>query len=254
MKPGLQASIVWGSLPAQRHPVPAPSPTPGAPAAEHRSERRYLVNQPAELLTAGTTGPVWTAQIRDVSSRGMQLIVDEPVAAGPEVRIRWGGRDVRGTIRYNYKCDASHYRIGVELAASSDSLLVDMLGRQAEQLSEAAFLVEQQQAVLQRCLALLDLTADAMIVTSMDGTVLFWNKAAEQLYGWTRQEAMGRQAGHLFEAKTSPEIPAAVSDGELRHLRKDGSAVIVRSVSIVQTDAAGRPQALLTVTRAAGRG
>src|SRR4051812_18060499 len=33
----------------------------------------------------------------------------------------------------------------------------------------------------------------AVIVTSVEGTIVRWNQAAERLYGWRSQEAVGRQ-------------------------------------------------------------
>jgi PAS domain S-box-containing protein len=131
--------------------------------------------------------------------------------------------------------------------------------------------VEQQEAVLQNYLALQDLASewpgilaqpifspkrygalldqasDAMIVTSMDGTVLFWSKAAEQLYGWTMDEAFGRQTNQLYEA-AGAGAPAPV-DGELPHRCKDGTTINVRSCSIIQQDASGEPEAVIFINR-----
>ncbi len=244
--------------------MPAPKP------AEHRRERRYLVNQPAQIVRAG--GPSWSVRIRDISTRGMQVVVDQPVCAGPDIRIRWNGRDIKGTVRYKRNHDSHSYSIGVELDAPTPSLVIDMLKKQSEDAQRSAFLVEQQAAVLQNYLALQDLASewpgvlaqpvlspkrygtllnqasDAMIVTAMDGTVLFWNKAAEQLYGWTMDEACGRPSSQLHEGPTPGDfVPAG--EGELRHRRKDGSAVRVRSCSIIQQDASGEPEAVIFINR-----
>ena len=37
--------------------------------------------------------------------------------------------------------------------------------------------------------ALLDLTHDAVFVRNMEDQILYWNLAAERLYGWSRDEA-----------------------------------------------------------------
>ena len=39
---------------------------------------------------------------------------------------------------------------------------------------------------------LLDNVGDAVMATDLDGTITYWNRAAEGLYGWTRDEALGR--------------------------------------------------------------
>jgi two-component system, LuxR family, sensor kinase FixL len=82
----------------------------------------------------------------------------------------------------------------------------------------------------------------------MDGAILLWNKGAEQLYGWSREEALGRQVNHLFESRLPADI-AAAGAAPRYHLRKDGDVVHVKSRSLVELDAAGRPQAILLVNR-----
>jgi PAS domain S-box-containing protein len=201
----------------------------------------------------------------------MQVVVDQPVCAGPDIRIRWNGREIKGTVRYKRSHDSHSYSIGVELDVPTPSLVIDMLTKQSEDAQRSAFLVEQQAAVLQNYLALQDLASewpgvlaqpvlspkrygtllnqasDAMIVTAMDGAVLFWNRAAEQLYGWTMDEAFGRQTSQLYEAAIPGDAPPA--DGELRHRAKDGSILRVRSCSIIQQDAAGEPEAVIFINR-----
>ena len=247
--------------------MPPPQP------AEQRRERRYLVDQVAEIIRP--YGPAWRVRIRDISTRGMQVVADQPVCAGPEIRIRWNGRMVKGTVRYKSSQDSRSYRIGVELDTPSSSLVIEMLKKQSEDVQKGAFLVEKQEAVLQRYLALQDLATDwpgvlpqpvlspkrygtfldqapdAMIVTSMGGTVLFWNRAAEQLYGWTMDEAFGRPTNQLFEGPIGPGAPAA-GEGEVLHCTKSGAAIRIRSCSIVQQDGNGEPEAVISIHRGVG--
>lgn len=237
---------------------------PPAKPAEQRRERRYMVNQPAEIIRVGGTS--WSVRIRDISTRGMQVVVDQPVTAGPDIRIRWNSREIRGTVRYKRSYDEHSFSIGVELREASPTLVIDMLKKQTEETNPGSSLVEEQKAVLQNYLALQELAtdwegvlaqpmmspkrygallnqaSDAMIVTSMDGTILFWNKAAEQMYGWTMDEVYCRQAHQIYE--TGPG-----GEGDVRHRRKDGSEIRVRSCSIIQQDAAGEPEAVIFINR-----
>jgi hypothetical protein len=103
---------------------------PAARPAESRRERRYLVNQAAQIVRVG--GPPWAVRIRDISTRGLQVVVDQPVCAGPDIRIRWNGREIKGTVRYKRSHDAHSYSIGVELDAPTPSLVIDMLKKQSE--------------------------------------------------------------------------------------------------------------------------
>jgi PAS domain S-box-containing protein len=67
--------------------------------------------------------------------------------------------------------------------------------------------------------------------------IFFWNKGAEQLYGWTTEEAMGKASHELlrtrfpqpFERIRSDFFAAGHWEGELVHRRRDGSEVVVSS-------------------------
>lgn len=81
--------------------------------------------------------------------------------------------------------------------------------------------------------------------------VTFWNAASEELYGYGRAEALGRQLEELIIPPAMREaVVAAVTDwlergrsipaGELTLQRKDGSAVPVHSSHVMLCDAHGR--------------
>ena len=48
---------------------------------------------------------------------------------------------------------------------------------------------------------LIDLSPDAIIVRKPDGTITYWSKGAEKLYGWTKEEAMGKDINKLLECE-----------------------------------------------------
>ena len=49
----------------------------------------------------------------------------------------------------------------------------------------------------ERLRELADLLPDGLFTTDLEGTVTFWNRAAEQITGWTREEAVGRNCSLL---------------------------------------------------------
>src|SRR4029079_13495267 len=57
--------------------------------------------------------------------------------------------------------------------------------------------------------ALLDQAQDAILVRDLDQNILFWNKGAEHLYGWTSQEAVGKNAADLMFKGRSAQFDAA---------------------------------------------
>jgi signal transduction histidine kinase len=107
-----------------------------ASAGGNRSDRRFIVNQPAYVSCPGTPDQVWTARICDISRRGMQLLLEQPAVLEPAVRIEWNGREIRGTVRYQQQ-RGDDYRVGVELSHSWESLVSDVLAQQAEELRRA---------------------------------------------------------------------------------------------------------------------
>ncbi len=67
--------------------------------------------------------------------------------------------------------------------------------------------------------------SDAVIATDLDDTVVYWNPAAERLYGWGTHEALGRDVAGLGLAQRareqSAEIAARVRSGETWMGRED---------------------------------
>jgi PAS domain S-box-containing protein len=100
---------------------------------------------------------------------------------------------------------------------------------------------------LQKQTRVLDLASDAILVLDPESRITFWNRGAEQLYGWPRQEALGENAHQLLrtEFPTSPaEIRAALAEhgewhGELVHTTRAGRKVTVASRWTPQVDESG---------------
>jgi two-component system sensor kinase FixL len=100
--------------------------------------------------------------------------------------------------------------------------------------------------------SLLDITHDAMFVRDFDERITFWNRGAEQLYGWPREEAVDKVSHDLLQTVFPlplEDIKATLInddrwEGELVHTRRDGVQVTVASRWSVQRDA-GRPIAIL---------
>ena len=119
-----------------------------------------------------------------------------------------------------------------------------------------AFLAVQSQSremVLREQAGLLDLTHDTVFVRDMNDVITYWNRGAEELYGWKRGEAVGKITHQLMQTifpKPLEEITAELLrtgrwEGELVHTKKDGTQAIVASRWSVQRDARGRPVAIM---------
>ena len=111
----------------------------------------------------------------------------------------------------------------------------------------------QSEDALREQAALLDLTRDTIFVRDVNDVITFWNRGAEEQYGWTKEEAVGRVSHDLMqtvfpaplEAITAELLRAGRWEGELIHTRRDGTKVVVASRWSLQRDDQGRPAATL---------
>src|SRR5436190_7050022 len=81
---------------------------------------------------------------------------------------------------------------------------------------------------------LLDQATVAVVVTDVSGTITYWNRGAEILYGYPQEEALGRWLGALIveDGETGFAMAAQeglrdgqIWEGEFLARRKDGSRI-----------------------------
>jgi len=119
-----------------------------------------------------------------------------------------------------------------------------------------AFLVVRGQSAdsaLREQAKLLDLTHDSIFSRGMDDAITFWNRVAEEQFGWTREEALGKISYQLLE--TSFPLPldqiraellrTGRWEGELVHTKRDAARVVSASRWSLQRDARGQPIGIL---------
>jgi PAS domain S-box-containing protein len=104
---------------------------------------------------------------------------------------------------------------------------------------------------------LLDLALDAIIVRDSAGHIVFWNRGAAQMYGWTSGEAKGHTIHQLLQ--TAFPIPLTALEemleqtgeweGELQHRTRAGDQVIVTSRMSLQRDEHGGLASILEINR-----
>ena len=102
--------------------------------------------------------------------------------------------------------------------------------------------------------ALLDKARDAILVRDLEGKILFWNKGAERMYGWTRQEAVGRNVSDIFytnpkrfEEVNGLTISQGEWHGELQHLTKDRRELTIEARWTLIRDNEGHPKSVLAI-------
>ncbi|AZO38781.1 PAS domain S-box protein [Mesorhizobium sp. M2A.F.Ca.ET.037.01.1.1] len=115
---------------------------------------------------------------------------------------------------------------------------------------QLGFAIERERAetTAARLSALVESSDDAIIATDMDGIVTDWNSGAERLYGYGREEMVGRPLMLLIppdRQNEEREILARIGHGEhVEHfetvrLRKDGSSIPISLTASPIADASG---------------
>ena len=99
---------------------------------------------------------------------------------------------------------------------------------------------------------------DAVVATDDQFYITYWNKAAEQIYGWTAAEVMGKNSYQTLRPESSDKHHAATVKAlragdtirdEYLHHRKDGSAVWIEATVIALYDADGVVTGYASVNR-----
>jgi PAS domain S-box-containing protein len=92
-------------------------------------------------------------------------------------------------------------------------------------------------------------SADAVAGVTLDGTIIFWNLAAREMFGYSREEALGRSIDSLIapadlQGETARAMNRAIETGltsyESVRKRKDGSLLAVSISEKLATDERGQ--------------
>lgn len=100
---------------------------------------------------------------------------------------------------------------------------------------------------------LVDISHDMIFMRDPGGAITFWNRAAEDVYGWSAAEALGRQADALLATRyprPRAEIDAALAaagrwEGKLVHRTRAGAEIVVESRWALHADRFGQPVGVL---------
>jgi PAS domain S-box-containing protein len=114
--------------------------------------------------------------------------------------------------------------------------MLESLNRELEhRVAERTEELRKSEAQFRVRAELLELASEAIIVRDMNNVVQFWNSGAEILYGWRREEVLGRDLHRTLRTVfpvSRAEINAALEEhgawqGNLTQKTKDGSEIVI---------------------------
>ncbi|OUL35812.1 hypothetical protein BV372_09475 [Nostoc sp. T09] len=126
-----------------------------------------------------------------------------------------------------------------------------------EWVGSNADITERKQAenALRQTLEVLDSASDSIIIRDLDDRITYWNRGAEVLYGWKREEVIGQYIHTFLQTDFPKPLDTILSEfleqghweGELHHTTCNGQQIIVASRWTLQRDAKGQPSTQLEI-------
>jgi PAS domain S-box-containing protein len=166
--------------------------------------------------------PVWLSdllrlaapgRIGQAAALGLRSAFAFPVIAGPEV--------------------VAFLEFFAEDTREPDLILMEAIGTVGAQLAR---LIERSRAETEnaRLAAIVRYSNDAIVSRGLDGTIQSWNAAAERMFGWTAEEAIGQSISLIVPPERRGEMRplleralrgARAETIESLHRRKDGTRI-----------------------------
>jgi PAS domain S-box-containing protein len=177
---------------------------------------------PALLEMLGADLGTWSGYAVDDSRWEALDAQGRPLLPGelPVVVALREGRPVRGVVLGLQRQSGATLWLEVDAVPLPEGgAVVCLRDVTARRLAERRAVVQSQ---------LLDAVGQAVIATDLRGVVTYWNRAAEQLYGWTAEEAIGRDVLSLTPSEQSAEDAAAIMDALSRGEAWSGRFVVQR--------------------------
>jgi PAS domain S-box-containing protein len=154
-------------------------------------------------------------------------------------------------------------------AGTTDYVLKDDLGRllptiltvlaeadeRCQRRDMEAALRDKSERLLEQA-EMLDQAHDSIVLTDLEGRILYWSAGAERLYGWTAEEMVG----HVQDEFCSPDeseflqnirgqtIETGFWRGQMELMNKEGKLLLIETHRTLTRDSDGNPKGVLAIS------
>ena len=158
----------------------------------------------------------------------------------------------------SFKIANPDYQLGIFLfllTGCGVSVLFEQVRRARRAEQKTLRKEERLRAHLQ---AIVDFSEDAMLTRTSEGIITSWNRAAEKMFGYSEQEAVGRNFSMLIppeELEKEKTILGRIRDGGMQRnreairMRKDGTRLVTLVSAAHIRDAKGEELGIVGLTR-----
>ena len=112
---------------------------------------------------------------------------------------------------------------------------------------------KKAEEILKKQAQLINLSPHAVIVKKIDDTIIFWSQGAQDLYGWTKEEAFGKKSRELLKTEFPESFEKIISHiektgywtGEKRQQTKFNQQVLIKSRWLASYNSEGKVEEIL---------
>ncbi len=191
----------------------------------------------------------------EVHGKSLQILTSAPTPQGMYQEL-WktisSGAEWRGELQNRTKNGELYWEhLTISPIRNAEGVVTHYLVEEVD-ITEQALIKERNREQAE----LLNITADALMVLDIEDKVVFWNKGAQEIYGWSAEEINGQDITRFAVESSSPnyaDVKRAVMRngnwrGELTQARKDGRKVTVEGRYVLQRGTTGAPKSMLVVS------
>ncbi|MBI4786162.1 MAG: PAS domain S-box protein [Chloroflexi bacterium] len=230
---------------------------PDAIVSVNREGRIVLVNSQTEKMFGYTRDELLGKPVEillPTRFKNLHIRHRADYIAGPAVRPMGVGLDLSGRRK-----DGTDFPVEISLSPvqMQDAMVITSIIRDVTDRKRVEAALARQTRRLQEQANLIELAHDAILMLDMDGRITFWNHGAQEIYGWTADQAMGRVTHAFLQTRFSvpqDQVQAKLVaegqwEGEVEHTTRDGGRLIVASRQVLQRDEHNQPRAILEINR-----